>query len=141
MAKSSKQADGGKQGRSNKGGADAAKTGDAASSASAAGNAQLEQLRPDTAMATATAGSGLPQQPMVDAATRSAIAALKQDHRRVEGLFSEFETAGDEQRKQELVEEICTELNIHPGWRRRSSIRLVAKPSTTTTSWMKPGRA
>ncbi len=43
----------------------------------------------------------------------SAIAALKEDHRRVEGLFSEFESATDEERKLELVSLICSELNIH----------------------------
>lgn len=43
----------------------------------------------------------------------SAIAALKEDHRRVEGLFSELESATDEERKLELVSLICSELNIH----------------------------
>jgi len=113
MAKSSKQATGGKQGGANKGGDDATKPGDAASGTSATGNASLAQARPDTAMGTAMAVAGLTHQPVADTAAQSAIAALKQDHRRVEGLFSEFEAAGDEQRKQELVEKICTELNIH----------------------------
>jgi hypothetical protein len=57
--------------------------------------------------------AGLPQLPTTDPAGQSAIAALKQDHRRVEGLFSEFETADEEQRKLELVAMICAELNIH----------------------------
>jgi len=44
---------------------------------------------------------------------QSAVEALKQDHRRVEALFSQFENAGDGHRKEELVAMICTELNIH----------------------------
>jgi hypothetical protein len=44
---------------------------------------------------------------------QSAVEALKQDHRRVESLFSQFEKAGDSHRKEELVAMICTELNIH----------------------------
>ena len=43
MAKSSKQATGGKQDRANKGGDDAAKNGDAASGTSATGKASLAQ--------------------------------------------------------------------------------------------------
>jgi hypothetical protein len=41
-----------------------------------------------------------------------AIALLKADHRKVEELFEEFETAGDA-RKPDLVKEICTELMVH----------------------------
>ena len=42
----------------------------------------------------------------------SAIEMLKQDHRKVEGLFDQFEQADDEQ-KERLVEQICSELIIH----------------------------
>ena len=45
-------------------------------------------------------------------ASGSAIELLKQDHRKVEGLFAQFEKAGDEQ-KERLVEQICAELIIH----------------------------
>lgn len=34
---------------------------------------------------------------------------LEQDHRTVEGLFSQFESSGDH----EIVEEICNELEVH----------------------------
>lgn len=46
----------------------------------------------------------------------SAIEMLKQDHRKVEGLFKQFEQAGDDDdndKKQRLVEQICEELIIH----------------------------
>jgi hemerythrin superfamily protein len=67
---------------------------------------------------TSTSAAALLAQPRQSAtpsaeSSQSAIEALKQDHRRVEGLFSEFETATEEQRKQELVAMICAELNIH----------------------------
>jgi len=42
-----------------------------------------------------------------------AIALLKEDHRRVEELFAEFEKAEDKDRKEKLVKQICTELSIH----------------------------
>ncbi len=42
----------------------------------------------------------------------SAIEMLKQDHRKVEGLFDQFENADDEQ-KERLVGQICSELIIH----------------------------
>ena len=41
-----------------------------------------------------------------------AIALLKADHRKVEDLFEKFENARSD-RKQALVQEICTELCIH----------------------------
>src|SRR3954470_20671379 len=44
--------------------------------------------------------------------SNSAIEMLKQDHRKVEGLFQQFEQA-DEQQKEQLVEQICSELIIH----------------------------
>jgi hypothetical protein len=52
------------------------------------------------------------QQPQSGTAT-SAIEMLKQDHRKVEGLFEQFEQAGDEQQKERLVEQICSELIVH----------------------------
>jgi hypothetical protein len=42
-----------------------------------------------------------------------AIALLKADHRKVEGLFEQFEKAASENKKQNLAHEICTELKIH----------------------------
>ena len=42
-----------------------------------------------------------------------AIALLKEDHRKVEDLFEKFEKSRDDQRKQALAKEICTELMTH----------------------------
>jgi hypothetical protein len=42
-----------------------------------------------------------------------AIALLKADHRKVEGLFEQFEKAQSDDRKQKIAHEICTELKIH----------------------------
>jgi len=50
----------------------------------------------------------MPRQQKMDA-----VALLKADHRKVEGLFEKFEKARDKERKQALVREICTELCIH----------------------------
>jgi len=41
------------------------------------------------------------------------IALLKTDHRKVEQLFTAFETASSMDQKVELAEEICTELMVH----------------------------
>lgn len=100
MAKMSTRAAGNKQGRATNAGGDA-------------GKARSAQSPQDTTMAAAIAGAGLSRDSVSDPAAQSAIAALRQDHRRVEGLFSEFESSTDGQRKQELVEKICSELNIH----------------------------
>ena len=42
-----------------------------------------------------------------------AIAMLKADHRKVEGLFSKFENASGHGKKQQIAEQICNELKIH----------------------------
>ncbi len=42
-----------------------------------------------------------------------AIALLKADHRKVEGLFEQYETTNSATKKQKLAHEICTELKIH----------------------------
>ena len=43
----------------------------------------------------------------------NAIDLLKADHRKVEGLFEEFESAKGRARKKALATKICTELMIH----------------------------
>jgi hypothetical protein len=42
-----------------------------------------------------------------------AIALLKADHRKVEGLFEQFESAHGKGRKEQLARQICQELTIH----------------------------
>ncbi|THD80763.1 MAG: hemerythrin domain-containing protein [Phenylobacterium sp.] len=42
-----------------------------------------------------------------------AIALLKADHRKVEGLFADFEAAKGDGKKKKLAEEICMELTVH----------------------------
>ena len=44
---------------------------------------------------------------------RDAVALLKQDHRDVEILFSKYEKARGDNRKEALAEEICRDLTIH----------------------------
>jgi len=44
---------------------------------------------------------------------QDAIALLKADHRKVEALFASFENARGADRKQTLVQQICTELTVH----------------------------
>lgn len=47
------------------------------------------------------------------ASTTDAIALLKDDHRKVEKLFKEFEGAKGEGRKERLARQICLELSVH----------------------------
>ena len=42
-----------------------------------------------------------------------AVALLKADHRKVEGLFAKFENAKGADAKRKLVKQICTELSVH----------------------------
>lgn len=46
-------------------------------------------------------------------ASKDAITLLKDDHREVEKLFKEFESAKGEGRKQKLAHQICLELTVH----------------------------
>jgi len=50
---------------------------------------------------------------MAEQSKLDAVALLKADHRKVEGLFEKFESAKDTSKKQSLVQEICTELCVH----------------------------
>lgn len=42
-----------------------------------------------------------------------ALKLLADDHRKVEQLFEQFEKAGNDERKQEIARQICTELKVH----------------------------
>ena len=50
---------------------------------------------------------------MADPKQQDAIALLKADHRAIEELFSKFEKASGDGRKQSLAEEICLGLSVH----------------------------
>jgi predicted transcriptional regulator YdeE len=50
---------------------------------------------------------------MASAKKLDAIALLKADHRKVEGLFEQFEKAREDERKKALAQEICLELCVH----------------------------
>jgi hemerythrin superfamily protein len=42
-----------------------------------------------------------------------AIVLLEQDHRTVEGLFQQFESAKSDQQKKQIVRQLCDELTVH----------------------------
>ena len=50
---------------------------------------------------------------MAETKEMDAIALLKQDHRTVEDLFSQYEKASGDGRKQAIAEQICLELSVH----------------------------
>jgi len=50
---------------------------------------------------------------MAESKSKDAIELLKHDHREVEKLFKEFESAKGEGRKQKLAHQICLELIVH----------------------------
>ena len=50
---------------------------------------------------------------MASTKSQDAIALLKEDHRKVEELFDQFEKAKGDERKQKLALEICKELTVH----------------------------
>jgi hemerythrin superfamily protein len=53
------------------------------------------------------------ERPMAKDQFTDAIALLKADHREVEELFAKFENASGDGKKQQIAEQICTELKIH----------------------------
>ena len=50
---------------------------------------------------------------MAGTKSQDAIALLKEDHREVEKLFKDFESAKGEGRKEKLARKICMELTVH----------------------------
>ena len=50
---------------------------------------------------------------MASSKSQDAIALLKEDHRKVEELFKDFENAKGDGRKEKLAHEICLELSVH----------------------------
>lgn len=50
---------------------------------------------------------------MASTKSQDAIALLKEDHRKVEELFKEFEDAKGDGRKEKLAQQICLELSVH----------------------------
>lgn len=50
---------------------------------------------------------------MADSKSQDAIALLKEDHRKVEKLFKDFEEAKGDGRKEKLARQICLELTVH----------------------------
>ena len=50
---------------------------------------------------------------MASTKSQDAIALLKEDHRTVEKLFKDFESARGDGRKEKLAAEICLELSVH----------------------------
>jgi hypothetical protein len=50
---------------------------------------------------------------MADEKPQDAIALLKADHRKVEGLFEYFESASGDGKKRKIAEQICMELSVH----------------------------
>jgi hypothetical protein len=50
---------------------------------------------------------------MPESKPRDAIALLKEDHRKVEELFEQFEKARGDGRKESLAAQICLELGVH----------------------------
>ena len=45
--------------------------------------------------------------------TQDGITLLREDHRKVEELFKQFEKASGDRRKEKLAHEICLELSVH----------------------------
>ena len=50
---------------------------------------------------------------MASTKSQDAIALLKEDHRTVEKLFKDFESAKGDGRKEKLAQQICLELSVH----------------------------
>ena len=50
---------------------------------------------------------------MAETKTQDALALLKEDHRKVEKLFKDFESAKGDGREEKLARQICMELTVH----------------------------
>jgi hypothetical protein len=63
-----------------------------------------------------------------------AVAMLKQDHRRVEKLFAEYEKAGDD-RKDAIIQDVCHALTLHTMLEEEVFYRPAAMPRAMKTRW------
>jgi len=50
---------------------------------------------------------------MAEQGKQDAIQLLTEDHRKVEGLFEQFQKAGEDSEKEGIARRICTELKVH----------------------------
>ena len=50
---------------------------------------------------------------MAEQGKQDATHLLMEDHRKVEGLFEQYEKAGGDGRKEKIARQICTELKVH----------------------------
>ena len=68
---------------------------------------------------------------------QDAVALIKADHREVEQLFREFEEAGDRayKTKQQLVEQIIKELEVHATVEEETIPAVEAKARRRARSW------
>jgi hemerythrin superfamily protein len=76
-------------------------------------SSSASKTKPSTPTGPMAGIAPLVQQAQAPGSMESAIDALKQDHRKVEQLFSQFEASNDEQAKSRLIRQICSELIIH----------------------------
>jgi hypothetical protein len=77
-------------------------------STTSAKSMQSGDNRSQAASGQAQAAAGQQQSAPADA-----VALLKGDHRKVEQLFAQYESAGSDEQKRELARQLCTELIIH----------------------------
>jgi hemerythrin superfamily protein len=59
------------------------------------------------------ATASMTRKPRAPARPKDAVTMLKADHKKVSGLFAEFEKARASTRKKALVSQICSELTVH----------------------------
>ncbi|TXH35907.1 MAG: hemerythrin [Rhodospirillaceae bacterium] len=64
-----------------------------------------------SAAATGTASSTTASS--ATTASQDAITLLKADHRKVENLFTQYESAPNDEQKRKIAKQICTELTVH----------------------------
>src|SRR5438552_4520233 len=62
-----------------------------------------------------------------------AISLLKQDHRKVDSLFRQFERAGPDRQKKNLLDKIIRELSVHTAVEEQVFYPLVRKGAPDTT--------
>lgn len=75
-------------------------------------SASAGQTEGQVAQPAAASASGVSGGTDKTAKGQDAISLLKADHRKVEGLFKQYETAGEND-KPDLVQQICSELIVH----------------------------
>jgi hypothetical protein len=86
----------------------------------------MGEMMPDESM------QGMQMENMESEPQQNPVDIIKQDHRKVEGLFEQFESTQDQKQKLEIAKQICLELSVHAEYEEELVYPLLADEDEDT---------